>query len=688
MRALIRPKVHAQTLLVVSGGGVAWREQGCRLYRDDRTFRDGIDAADARVRADTGLSPSAAFDERWAPASWVENRVGNKIFMGLFNLGIHDALTARGFRAAATLGLSLAETNAAYAAGILSRRDAVTMMTAVAANLEHRDDESIAYFLKTSTADAHSLCQQAPRPLWFSGEGRYGISIVLGDARDAVALGAYLDATGAVVETSTHLGWYHTRDCGFDTATYGQQTAGTAPRIPCIPFYSAARGGQVGDEPLQPDFWAEAASEPYFLGSAAAQAADDGVDMAICVGPPLVARWLADGLRAAGYAIPVIDWLATNRSTRPWRRPEAPVAPKPAINGPIDFSFGDPAIRADPFPMYAALRAAGPVHHMPRDDAWLVIGYEEIQFVLASPDAFSSAPYNNIDATMLAAGPPLHGPIRRIMSRRFSAAEMKRLTDLVGETAETLILPRLDIVGEFAKPITHAIARDLIGPDEAGMRDILIAALPVPNGGNWLNVLSATIERIADRTTLYAELRDAGLDRAQCCSLIQLMWLAAVPTSTRAIAYSVLALLRHDTLQDRLSADPHVLPIFVEEAMRLFPEPMIRRKTTRPVRLGTTDLPAGALVQLSLAAGNRDPAVFDRPAEIVLDVPRPKALTFGAGIHHCLAAPLVRRIVPRAIATLIDAGRLVAMQPLHGRMLGEDMEKGLQRLMIGLVPRT
>ena len=65
--------------------------------------------------------------------------------------------------------------------------------------------------------------------------------------------------------------------------------------------------------------------------------------------------------------------------------------------------------------------------------------------------------------------------------------------------------------------------------------------------------------------------------------------------------------------------------------------------TTRPVRIGEVDIPAGAKLLLALGAANRDPARFDDPD--IFDVTRKRAarhISFGHGIHFCLGAPLAR----------------------------------------------
>jgi cytochrome P450 len=152
------------------------------------------------------------------------------------------------------------------------------------------------------------------------------------------------------------------------------------------------------------------------------------------------------------------------------------------------------------------------------------------------------------------------------------------------------------------------------------------------------------------------------MDDASTRSLIRLLWLAATTTTERVIAHCVLHLLGVTGVRPQ----PHLTPAFVEEVLRLHPpELLVPRLTTRPVRLGGVDLPANAVVYLCLAAANRDPAKFDRPAELRLDRPAARHFTFGSGIHHCVGAMLGRRVVETAVRVLLThAPGLRAAQPL------------------------
>ncbi|MFE6741896.1 cytochrome P450 [Streptomyces tubercidicus] len=61
----------------------------------------------------------------------------------------------------------------------------------------------------------------------------------------------------------------------------------------------------------------------------------------------------------------------------------------------------------------------------------------------------------------------------------------------------------------------------------------------------------------------------------------------------------------------------------------------------------------GQPLLLYVASANRDPEVFDRPEELVLDRPLPnRHLTFGIGRHLCFGDPLVRQTTRIALSSL------------------------------------
>jgi cytochrome P450 len=79
---------------------------------------------------------------------------------------------------------------------------------------------------------------------------------------------------------------------------------------------------------------------------------------------------------------------------------------------------------------------------------------------------------------------------------------------------------------------------------------------------------------------------------------------------------------------------------------------LLRRFPTEDIQLDGVILPRGETVLLVVGAANRDPQAFPEPTE-----PRPGRaaghLTFGHGIHYCVAAPLARVELDIAIRTAL-----------------------------------
>jgi cytochrome P450 len=117
-------------------------------------------------------------------------------------------------------------------------------------------------------------------------------------------------------------------------------------------------------------------------------------------------------------------------------------------------------------------------------------------------------------------------------------------------------------------------------------------------------------------------------------------------TTTNALTAGVLMLIEQPDVWRALVDNPdRHLPVFIEEVVRLEGQVQgLLRETSVDVELHGVEIPAGSIINLRFAAGNRDGRHFKCPADIDLDRPTPKAhLGYGLGKHFCLGAALARR---------------------------------------------
>ena len=163
-------------------------------------------------------------------------------------------------------------------------------------------------------------------------------------------------------------------------------------------------------------------------------------------------------------------------------------------------------------------------------------------------------------------------------------------------------------------------------------------------------------------------------------------------TTANAISAGMVALIERPELWEQLRSDPdkYLVP-FSEEIIRIEgPVQGLLRETSRDTELHGVTIPAGSIINVRFAAGNRDERHFTKADQVDLDRDRPRVhLAFGVGDHVCLGAPLARREMYWAFKTLID--RIDSMKFVEG---ANDFDihpsyflRGMKKLNIEFVPR-
>jgi cytochrome P450 len=121
-----------------------------------------------------------------------------------------------------------------------------------------------------------------------------------------------------------------------------------------------------------------------------------------------------------------------------------------------------------------------------------------------------------------------------------------------------------------------------------------------------------------------------------------LLLIAGIDTTWSSIGSALWHLGQHPDDRRRLADEPELIPTAVEELLRAYSPVTMARVVTEDLTYAGQELKAGDRVLMNFPAANRDPAVFDRADEVVIDRQHNRHIAFGAGIHRCAGSNLAR----------------------------------------------
>ena len=179
-------------------------------------------------------------------------------------------------------------------------------------------------------------------------------------------------------------------------------------------------------------------------------------------------------------------------------------------------------------------------------------------------------------------------------------------------------------------------------------------------GRQAFGALRASIEAVIGRpggsSLLAAAAGAGGLSTAEVVSNAAVLMFGGIETTEGMICTAILHLLSHPEQLSLVTADRSLLPGAVEESLRLEPSAaVVDRYATAGALLAAARIQRGDLVIVSIAAANRDPAVFTDPDRF--DIRRANArrnLGFARGPHFCPGAQLARIETSAAVDAILD----------------------------------
>jgi len=390
---------------------------------------------------------------------------------------------------------------------------------------------------------------------------------------------------------------------------------------------------------------------------------------------------------------------------------------RPGEERPYETLFAavtDPANRANPYPLYARLRAR-PVARQ-RDGSYVVSTHAAIRALLFDPRLSSEDlppfkrprtgnpirdwilnPIRSRIATahrpLIFRDPPDHDHLRAAVMREFTISRVHHLRPRIAREVDALLdacrgRGQVCLVEDLSYPLPVSVICELLGVPESDE----------PRFQSWATQLATALEPDARhdvetrRRTVAAfdaisdymrglirekRRRPAGdmlsglaapgpngvkpMSDFDLIATAILLLVAGHETTVNLITNAMLTLLRHPEELERLRTDPARAPRLIEEVLRYEPPVHFRtRKALGSITLAGETIPKGAPIILLFAAANRDPARFHDPDRFDPDRPDIEHFGFGGGLHYCVGAPLAR--IEAEIALVALSRRLVAPQ--------------------------
>ncbi|WP_117194073.1 cytochrome P450 [Rhizobium terrae] len=352
----------------------------------------------------------------------------------------------------------------------------------------------------------------------------------------------------------------------------------------------------------------------------------------------------------------------------------------------------DPAFYGDPNRVYALLHEHCPIFYWEEQRQWFFAGYDHVNGLLrdrrfgrqilhiASREELGlpdPAPHlENFDLaerySLLELEPPEHSRLRTLVNRAFVSRHIERLRPEIAALAEKLIDGfekdgQTELLSSFADIIPVTMIARMIGiPDEMGPQLLAWSHAYV---GMYMFKRTEADEFAADRAAkefadyvkgliaerrrnpredllthmIHTEHKGQHLTDDELVSTTIVLLNAGHEATVHQIGNSVRMILESGLPATELFRDEAATERTVEETLRICaPVHIFQRWALEDVEIDGLQFRRGDKVSLILAAANLDPKKFTDPLTFKPERQEAPNLSFGAGIHFCIGAPLAR----------------------------------------------
>jgi cytochrome P450 len=333
--------------------------------------------------------------------------------------------------------------------------------------------------------------------------------------------------------------------------------------------------------------------------------------------------------------------------------------------------------------------------------AWQVFCYHEVQRVLSDYTIFSSnrdrldTTTNTIptSASMIELDPPRHNQLRSLVAQAFTPKAVTELEPAIRNLAHQLLdavidQGEMDAVKDFAAPLPLLVINRLLGvpkEDQQQVREWCMAYAQATTPAAWqarsdlLAYFTDLLEqrRKAPQDDLVSALLSAQIDGqhltgSEVANFCLLLIIAGNETTKNLIGNALLCFDEYPTAMEPIRTEPTLLPGAIEEVLRyLSPVPSFPRVARVDTMIEEQAVKAGQWVMPWIMSANRDPEVFSDPNRFDIQRNPNRHISFGAGVHFCLGAPLARMEARIGLSAMferlsdIQRVRTVPLEPIR-----------------------
>ncbi|MGQ2969584.1 MAG: cytochrome P450 [Allorhizobium sp.] len=358
----------------------------------------------------------------------------------------------------------------------------------------------------------------------------------------------------------------------------------------------------------------------------------------------------------------------------------------------VSLDARDPAFYGDPNRTYAALHAQCPTFYWEEQKQWFFTGYDHVNALLRDrrfgrqilhiatreelgmPElAEHTRHFDKAEEhSLLEIEPPEHTRLRTLVNRAFVSRHVEKMTPEIEALANRLIDDfekdgRTELLASFADIIPVTMIARMIGiPEEMGPQLLKWSHDYV---GMYMFKRTRADEEAADRSAkefadyvreviaerraeprddllshmIHTEHKGQFLTEDELISTTIVLLNAGHEATVHQIGNSVRVILESGIDPATLFTDEKTTERTVEETLRICaPVHIFQRWCLEPCEIDGVSFKRGDKVSLILAAANLDPQKFPDPLTFNPTRDEGANLSFGAGIHFCIGAPLAR----------------------------------------------